>query len=133
LTAGHPYPEDFEVKGDKVLRYLFNRSSEDGAPKGDFLMHFGFSPDRPLELMEALGDHPSPATWTRAFEAPHGVKFYFEGPLRSPDGRNPVIRTVWQVDYDGDGRTARFITIKIRVPKGPQSQLANRPSDEEGI
>lgn len=133
MTAGHPYPEAFEVEDDKVLRYLFNSSSEDGAPKGDFLMRFGFAPGRPLELMEALGGHPSLETWTQAFEAPHGVKFYFEGPLRSPDGRNPVIRTVWQIDYDGDGRTARFITIKIRVPKGPRSQPAAGPPDEEGI
>ena len=131
MTAGHPYPDAFQVKDTKILRYLFNSSSEDGAPKGDFLMRFGFSPDRPVELMEALGEHPSLETWTQAFEAPHGVKFYFEGPLRSPDGRNPVIRTVWQVDYDGDGRTARFITIKIRVPKGSRSRHVGRPPAEE--
>ena len=118
MTAGHPYPEAFVVEDAKVIRYLFNSSHADGGPKGSFLMRFGFSPDRPLDVMDALTRHPSPETWTLAFEAPHGVKFYFEGPLWSPDGRNPVIRTVWQVDYDGDGRTARFITIKIRVPKG---------------
>lgn len=116
MTAGHPYPASFAIEEAKVTRYLFASDHADGAPKGGFLMRFGFSVDRPLDVMDALLQHPSPETWTQAFEAPHGVKFYFDGPLASPDGRNPVVRTVWQVDYDGDGRTARFITIKPRVP-----------------
>ncbi len=58
-----------------------------------------------------------------AFEAPHGIKHYFEGPLLSPDGRSPSIRSVWQVDYDGDGRTAKFVTIRpvARPVEGPGS------------
>jgi hypothetical protein len=79
-------------------------------------MRFGFSPDRPLDVMDALLQHPSLETWTQAFEAPHRAKLYFDGPLISPDGRNQVVRTVWQVDHDGDVRTACFITIKPRVP-----------------
>ncbi|KMO16731.1 hypothetical protein SQ03_13965 [Methylobacterium platani JCM 14648] len=96
----------------KVAGYLLNAESDDGAAKAALLMRFGFSPDRPLELMDALGRHPSPASWAAAFAAPHGIKHYFEGPLRSPDGRDPYIRSVWQVDYDRDDRSAKFVTIR---------------------
>jgi hypothetical protein len=112
LTAAHSYPSAFTIPEAKVAGYLLNLDSSDGAAKAALLMRFGFSPDRPLELMDALGRHPSPTRWAAAFEAPHGIKHYFEGPLLSPDGRNLYIRTVWQVDYDGDGSTAKFVTIR---------------------
>ena len=121
MTPTYPYPSAFTISEAKVAGYLLNVNSDDGAAKAALLMRFGFSPDRPLELMDALGQHPSPASWAAAFEAPHGIKHYFEAPLRSPDGRNPYIRSVWQVDDDGDGRTAKFVTIR------PVARPANRP------
>lgn len=122
MTAVHPYPSAFTISEAKVTGYLLNLDSDDGAAKAALLMRFGFSPDRPLELMDALGRHPSPASWAAAFEAPHGIKHYFEAPLCSPDGRNPFIRSVWQVDHDGDGGTAKFVTIR------PVARPANRPA-----
>lgn len=112
MIAAYPYPAAFVIPEAKVVRYLLDLSSVDGAAKAALLMRFGFSPDRPLDLMDALGRHPSPARWTSAFKAPHGIKHYFEGPLASPDGRDPYIRSVWQIDDDGDGRTAKFVTIR---------------------
>ena len=31
----------------------------------------------------------------------YGMKYEIEGPLRCPDERFPVVRTVWQIDQDG--------------------------------
>lgn len=121
MTAAHTYPSAFTISEAKVTGYLLNPDRGDGAAKAALLMRFGFSPDRPLDLMDALGRHPLSARWTAAFEAPHGIKHYFEGPLSSPDGRDPYIRSVWQVDYDGDGSTAKFVTIRpVALPaEGP--------------
>ncbi|SFU78317.1 hypothetical protein SAMN02799631_02256 [Methylobacterium sp. 174MFSha1.1] len=112
MTTAYSYPSAFTIPEAKVVGYLLNLNSDDGAANAALLVRFGFSPDRPLDLMDALGRHPSPTRWTAAFEAPHGIKHYFEGPLLSPDGRNPHIRSVWQIDNDGDGGTAKFITIR---------------------
>ncbi|MGU3286343.1 hypothetical protein [Methylobacterium mesophilicum] len=35
------------------------------------------------------------------------VKVIFEGPLVTPDGRNPQVRTVWRLDA---ARNAYFVT-----------------------
>ena len=40
--------------------------------------------------------------------SPYGTKYCVEGPLRSPDGRNPSVSTVWVV-LDGD-TIPRFVT-----------------------
>lgn len=116
MSGAYPYPAAFVISEAKVLRYLLDLNSVDGAAKAVLLMRFGFAPDRPLDLMDALSRHPSMAHWTAAFRAMHGIKHYFEGPLTSPDGRNPYIRSVWQVDDGGDGRTARFVTIRPVAP-----------------
>lgn len=119
MIVAHPYPSAFTISEAKVVGYLLKVDSDDGAAKAALLMRFGFSPDRPLELMDALGRHPSPTSWAAAFRAPYGIKHYFEGPLHSPDGRNPSIRSVWQVDDDGDGQTAKFVTIRpVARPAG---------------
>ncbi|RVU21926.1 DUF6883 domain-containing protein [Methylobacterium oryzihabitans] len=112
MTAAHPYPSAFTIPESKIAGYLLNLNSVDGAAKAGLLMRFGFSPDRPLELMDALGRHPSPSSWVAAFETPYGIKHYFEGPLSSPGGRTLRIRSVWQVDGDAKGGTARFVTLR---------------------
>ena len=46
-------------------------------------------------------------------ETPYGVKYNVDGELETPDGRNPVVRTVWQVDRGSSD--FRFITM---IPSG---------------
>jgi hypothetical protein len=32
--------------------------------------------------------------------SPYGTKYIVDGPLRSPDGRLPIVRTIWIVDAE---------------------------------
>ena len=45
---------------------------------------------------------------TRVLETDYGPRYHVDGELETPDGRNPLVRTVWQVDLGGD--YPRFIT-----------------------
>jgi hypothetical protein len=99
----------------KIDSYLFDLSHARGGPKGRFFLRFGFTLGDPVGLMNALLDHGSRhevgTTETRL-----GATVYtIDGEIESPDGRNPRIRTVWQVDKGTD--FARFITT-VPLSKG---------------
>jgi hypothetical protein len=44
---------------------------------------------------------------TAVVESPHGTRYTVAGPLRAPDGRMPMVRTVWIVE---PGSPPRLIT-----------------------
>ena len=41
-------------------------------------------------------------------ETPYGPRYHVDGELETPDGRNPWVRTVWQIDLGSD--YPRFLT-----------------------
>jgi hypothetical protein len=93
----------------KIVNYLLDLSSEDGHPKAKFFMNGGFSRERPEELTQALQRHflANPPT-TKKPDNFGGVRITIDAPLPVPDGRAPMVRTVWKLD---EGETVpRFIT-----------------------
>ncbi len=41
---------------------------------------------------------------------PFGIRITIVGPLISPDGRNPIIKTGWFIDSNDKNNIPRFIT-----------------------
>ncbi|KQQ12784.1 hypothetical protein ASF56_06420 [Methylobacterium sp. Leaf122] len=102
------------VPSDKIVKYLLNVDHPKGGPKARFFLSFGFDPDRPGIMADALLGHfilnpgtPVPAT-QGALE-----RMVIEGPLMSPDDRNPQVRSVWQ--REDDGTAWRLITAVPRA------------------
>lgn len=96
------------IDGPKVSAYLLNLDHPVGKFKAKYLLGFGFSPDAPRVLAEALVDHAmmnAPGTVSPQAKGPD--RAVFEGTVIAPDGRAMPLRTVWE---PGKSYEMRFIT-----------------------
>lgn len=84
----------------KVTDYLLNTSRMPAAAKARFFFSCGFSLDQWPEFAQALKVHGQTQAVVGTTESAYGAKYEIEGPLSCPDGRLPVVRTVWQIDTD---------------------------------
>ena len=104
------------------MDYLLAVTSSGSRRKAAFFLSFGFSIDCWQEFAEALKLHGRTHEVANTVETPHGPwsmvhgpwsmvhgpRYHVDGTIESPDGRNPRVRTVWQVDAGSD--YPRFIT-----------------------
>lgn len=85
-----------------------------------FLLRFGFDAREPRVLQDSLADHllfaPDASTISTALS---GTKIVCEGPITSPDGRHPMIRSVWMLE---DGFAA-FVTL-VPLSRGKPNPMA---------
>lgn len=95
-----PGKERCTVDQRKVTDYLLNNSRMPAAAKARFFFSCGFTLDSWKNFAEALKVHGQTQVVTGMTESAYGTKYEIEGPLPSPDGRSPEIRTVWQIDTD---------------------------------
>ncbi len=114
MSDGHPWPETYHVATEKVVAYLLNPDHPVGGLKTPVYLARGFSLARWEILVQALLVHTREARRTKVVEDARGVRFVFEGPLRTPNAQPLNLRTVWQVDHDDT--VARFITAKPLDP-----------------
>ncbi|KQP61727.1 DUF6883 domain-containing protein [Methylobacterium sp. Leaf108] len=92
----------------KIVGYLLNLHHALGGPKARFFLAFGFSVSDPETLGRAILDHAVPDHFAGRVVGKAGdIRLVYAGPIRTPDGRNPRIRTVWLAEAHN---TARFIT-----------------------
>ncbi len=100
---------DCIIEDAKVRDYLLNLDHEDGGPKAKFFIAGGFSRDEPAPFVAALRRHflENPPT-RRTPDNFGGVRITVDAPMIVPDGRAPMVRTVWTID---EGQTLpRLIT-----------------------
>ncbi len=83
------------VDQEKVTGYLLCTDHPDGRTKAEFLQRFGFRLAHWESLVDALLRHGRTHAVVKTVESPYGVRYAVDGALESPDGRNPLIRTVW--------------------------------------
>ncbi len=96
------------VESAKVASYLLSTAHPIGRGKAQFFMRFGFRADAPEALAQALLDHVRSNAVADARVSSYGTKYRVEGPLASPDGRNPRVSSVWMIR---SGELApRFVT-----------------------
>lgn len=80
----------------KIAAYLLNVDHAEGGPKASYFLARGFSVKEPTPFIEALLEHGEPQNLVSTMRSEFGVKYVCEGPLRTPDGANPRVRSVWQ-------------------------------------
>jgi hypothetical protein len=102
------FARSLSIPTAKVTGYLLKLDHARGASKARFFIAFGFRPEHPEPLFDALLEHGNVNDIVK-IESEAGVTVYtVEGEIVAPDGRNPRIRTVWQIDAGSD--VARLIT-----------------------
>ena len=71
-----------------------------GRTKAKFFARFGFDLANLNDFRDALVEHAQGANdWTTEFTA-FGRKYVVERPLLTPDGRNPLLRSIWFEEHD---------------------------------
>ena len=88
------------VERAKVLEYLLNTEHRSGASKARFFAEFGFHRRVWARLAQALHEHAQRNDVCRIVETKFGPRYAVDGKLQAPDGRTPMVRTVWQMDYE---------------------------------
>lgn len=86
------------ISESKIKDYLLSRTHTLGKTKAAFFERFGFTQNTWQALSQALLDHAERSDVIESDETPFGRKFVLEGALATPDGRNPVVRTVWFIE-----------------------------------
>ena len=107
-----PNAEKTLVEREKITEYLLSTANPSGRSKAFFFLRFGFSADSWDVFAEALKLQGSTHEVVRTVETVHGTRHYVDGIIETPDGRNPRVRTVWQVDPGSD--SPRLITAHPR-------------------
>jgi len=96
------------VEDEKLAGYLLNPRHPQGVHKARFLGRFGFALVNLNVARQALLEHGRSHEVARVAQTSFGPRYAVEGILKTPDGRDPCVRTVWQMD---DGEVApRLIT-----------------------
>ena len=103
-----PNAAQARVDPEKITDYLLSTSHPDGRTKAEFFTRFGFQSEDWQALGEALRKHGASNQVTGIVESAYGTRYSVDGELETPDGRTPVVRTVWIIDA-GDS-TPRLIT-----------------------
>ena len=93
-----PNADRAQVDPEKILGYLLNAAHPDGKTKAEFFTRFGFRQDRWEALRSALRIHAGRHDVVKKVEFHYGERYVVEGPIESPDRRNPLVRTGWLVE-----------------------------------
>src|SRR5262245_319015 len=96
------------VDRTKIVDYLLSTTHPIGRMKARFFGRFGFRSNSPDEFLNALLLHVQTHAVADTETSIFGVKYRVDGPLKSPDGRDPHVSTVWTFLHGATN--PRFIT-----------------------
>jgi hypothetical protein len=94
-----PNADKAVVEREKIVDYLLNPTHRYGASKARFFARFGFHAEKWEELAQALRRQGQSHEVKRARETGFGPRYEVDGELNAPDGRSPLVRSVWQQDH----------------------------------
>lgn len=103
-----PNRDQATVSHRKVVDYLLSPTHPVGRSKAAFLNRHGFDLSNPDVLIDAVLDHVRDNEIAEVQTSRYGSKFRVDGPLPTPDGRSPMVSTVWIID--AEGVAPRFVT-----------------------
>ncbi|MGX9981607.1 DUF6883 domain-containing protein [Methylobacterium fujisawaense] len=108
------WPAGFDIAPLKITGYLLNVQGRSPG-KARWWLAQGFDLGDPSELIDVLFEHTTAMNFQGiSIPRPYwGHVLIFEGPIRTPNGSTPRVRTVWQVDYNtkmGIAGIAKMIT-----------------------
>lgn len=107
-----PEAEAAIVEAVKVSKYLLDVHHSDGGPKAAFLLTMGFRVDSPDALVQALLEQVRDYD-AREVATQFGKRYIVDAPIRTPSGRTPWMRTVWEVK-DGPPRLITAFPTQVR-------------------
>jgi hypothetical protein len=79
----------------KITHYLLDPHHRVGGPKSIFFFSHGFRLDNARQLEDALRQHAYDCEVMKIKDNGFGVIYTLEGALQTPDGRTPIVRSVW--------------------------------------
>ena len=97
-----PNAENAQIERAKSVDYLLSVNHLDGKDKARFFINRGFSSDLWQSFADALRAHGVSNNVVRIVDSPHGPKFIVEGIMVTPNGLNPLVRTVWIINIGVD-------------------------------
>jgi len=103
MSSGSKLPNSHlaRVEEKKIKHYLLKLSHLQGGPKARFFTNRGFSLDDWTRFQEALISHGTMNKVINVKNHNYGKIYIVECNCTTPDGQNPCIRSVWQVNEDG--------------------------------
>jgi len=97
------------VEAAKLTEYILNRDHPVGGDKAAYFYRFGFRLSDWQILQTALFKHAVDARVVATrLNTLRNALHTIEGQLETPDGRNPLVRTVWSIGLED--RRPRFLT-----------------------
>jgi hypothetical protein len=97
-----PNASRVRVDRSKIEQYLLSHEHPDGSPKARFFERFGFRRSHWEALAAALCGHARTQNVANTVESGYGIRYVLDGPLETPDGRRPYVRTVWIMEAGND-------------------------------
>lgn len=91
----------------KVVDYLLSSSHPDGRGKAAFFTRCGFKAEEWEVLAQALRNVGTTNPVKGVVESAYGKRYTVDGPLQTPHGSTPKVRTVWIVE---PGNPPRLVT-----------------------
>lgn len=95
-----PSASDALISPGKIVGYLLSFEHRDGRGKAEFFTRFGFTRQAWQQLASALLEHARSNEVEKTEESAYGTRYIVTGALETPDGRNPLVRTVWFIGSD---------------------------------
>ena len=84
-----------QIDESKLVDYLLSPTHPRGYAKAEFFGRFGFRREVPEAFRLALEAHAQQCEVLAIRDTEFGVIAEVAGPLRSPDGRDPLVVVVW--------------------------------------
>jgi hypothetical protein len=86
------------VSRETIEDYLLNALHPDNGGKALFFLALGFRQEDWQRLGSALRQIAGDYSVSNNVASPHGVKYVVTGRVETPNGKRPLVRTVWIVD-----------------------------------
>ena len=106
-----PNAEHASVEREKISGYLLSTTNPRGRSKALFFSRFGFELESWEDPAEAFKLQVKTHEVVRPVETPYGSRYYVDGIIDTPEGRNPLVRTVRQ--FDQGTNYPRLITAHL--------------------
>ena len=87
---------DLTIVSGKITGYLLNLDHRKGRHKARWFIARGYDPTSADLLVSDLFKHGRPSHLVRHEDDAYGRRYVYEGPLETPDGSNPRVRSIWQ-------------------------------------
>lgn len=97
-TPHLPNVEKAIIPRDKIENYLLDPGHPVGGGKAKCFLHVGFRRESWQVLSDALRAHAKQNPAAQSTSDADGIVYLGEGPLQTPSGRKPRVRSVWLLE-----------------------------------